>query len=273
MAKSTASVGCTALVSVDDHALSYSFDVTGQQAIDGTAVFGTPCADPPTLAAGTHQVQSLDTDLPIEVDRVVMSDRQPAAAPDAAAAPAAVLTNDGRFTKSVDVEHAPNGCWLVLGNGYSSAWKAIGPDGSLGEPQLVDGGFNGWWIAPSAKPVHVVMEWTQQRKLDIALALSLIGVLLAVALLVVDVRRGAWLASPRRRGPGPLDRCDGVRAAPYGLVDRGRVDGVVSARDRAGMGVGRRGRRRGTRGVPSTAARRADGMGHAHGRRRAGDDP
>jgi len=84
----------------------------------------------------------------------------------------------------------------VLGNGYSTAWQANGPDGSLGEPELVDGGFNGWRIAPSEQPVHVVMEWTQQRKLDIALVLSLIGVIVAVVLLVVDLRRRPWLTAP-----------------------------------------------------------------------------
>jgi arabinofuranan 3-O-arabinosyltransferase len=83
----------------------------------------------------------------------------------------------------------------VLGNGFSPAWKATGPDGSLGEPQLVDGGFNGWRIAPTNQPVQVVVEWTQQRKLDLALVLSLIGVAGAIALVVLDVRRGAWLTA------------------------------------------------------------------------------
>jgi len=204
VATSSASVACTALITIDGQAQSYSFELTGQQAIDGTAVAATPCGDPPPLGGGTHDVASVDTDLPVDVDRVVMSDRQPGAEGAAPVAPTVVLTHDGRFEKSVDVEHCASGCWLVLGNGYSTAWKATGPDGSLGEPQLVDGGFNGWWIAPSQQPVHVVIEWTQQRKLDIALMLSLVGVLLAVALLVVDVKRNAWLASPDSTVPARL---------------------------------------------------------------------
>ena len=55
-----------------------------------------------------------------------------------------------------------DGCWLVLGEGYNTAWSAETADGTLGEPQLVDGGFNGWWIEPSDAPVEVVVSWTEQ---------------------------------------------------------------------------------------------------------------
>jgi arabinofuranan 3-O-arabinosyltransferase len=196
VADSSASVACTGVLAVDGSAQDYSFELAGQQAIDGTAAIGEPCATPTALAAGTHRVESLAIGLPVDVDRVVMSDRADEPAAVASAAPQAIVTEDGRLRKTIEIDHCVDGCWLVLGNGYSTAWKATGPDGSLGDPQLVDGGFNGWRIAPSNQPVEVVVEWTQQRKLDIALVLSLLGVAIAIVLLVLDTRRGAWLAVP-----------------------------------------------------------------------------
>jgi hypothetical protein len=184
------------VLAVDGSTQPYSFVLTGRQAIDGTAAIAEPCSAPRALAAGTHRVESLGVGLPVDVDRVVMSDRadEPAAA--ASAGPQAIVTEDGRLRKTIEIDHCVDGCWLVLGNGYSTAWKATGPDGSLGDPQLVDAGFNGWRIAPSNQPVQVVVEWTQQRKLDLALVLSLLGVAVAIVLLVLDARRGAWLAVP-----------------------------------------------------------------------------
>jgi arabinofuranan 3-O-arabinosyltransferase len=196
VADSSASVGCTGVLAVDGSAQQYSFELTGQQAIDGTAAIGEPCGAPTALAAGTHRVESLDVGLPVDVDRVVMSDRSAEPAAVATPAPQAIVTEDGRLRKTIEIEHCVDGCWLVLGNGYSTAWTATGPAGSLGEPLLVDGGFNGWRIAPSNQPVQVVVEWTQQRKLDIALVLSLLGVAAALVLLVFDARRGAWRAVP-----------------------------------------------------------------------------
>jgi arabinofuranan 3-O-arabinosyltransferase len=204
VADSSASVACTGVLAIDGSAQQYSFELTGQQAIDGIAAIGKPCAPQSSLAAGTHRVESLDPGLPVDVDRVVMSDRPDEPSTVATAEPQAIVTEDGRLRKTIEIDHCVDGCWLVLGNGYSTAWKASGPDGSLGDPQLVDGGFNGWRIPPSNQPVQVVVEWTQQRKLDIALVLSLLGVAVAIVLLVLDVRRGAWLAVPLPIAPPRL---------------------------------------------------------------------
>ena len=208
--ESSASVACTEVIAVDGTAQAYSFDFTGQQAIDGAATTGEPCAEPLQLAAGTHRVESVDTGLPIDVDRLVMSDDRDEPAGVATPEPLATLGEDGRLRKTIEIDNCVDGCWLVLGNGYSTAWKATGPDGSLGDPQLVDGGFNGWRIAPSEQPVTVVVEWTQQRSLDVALVLSLVGVAAAIVLLVLDVRRGAWLAWRDPGGPPRLTDATGT---------------------------------------------------------------
>jgi arabinofuranan 3-O-arabinosyltransferase len=204
VAESSASIACAPVISIDDVDHAYSFAVTGQRAIDGTAVVAEPCGAAPSLTAGTHRVEASPSGLPVDVDRVVMSDRSEGQAVVAGTAPQVSVSDDGRLRTTIEIDGCVDGCWLVLGNGYSTAWTATGPDGSLGEPRLVDGGFNGWRIAPSEQPIEVVVEWTQQRRLNVALVLSLVGVVVAIVLLVIDVRRGGWLASRDRHAPPRL---------------------------------------------------------------------
>jgi arabinofuranan 3-O-arabinosyltransferase len=78
---------------------------------------------------------------------------------------------------------------LVVGEGYNPAWSASTDDGSLGAPTLVDGNANGWYLGPSASPTTVTVSWTAQRPVSLALALSGLGALLAIALAVLDRRR------------------------------------------------------------------------------------
>jgi arabinofuranan 3-O-arabinosyltransferase len=171
---------------------------SGRQAIGGDAVAGEVCAAAAVaLDAGTHRVEGIATSLPIEVDRVVLTETN--SVPDPANVTAtATVVDESRFHRTIEISGCPDGCWLVFGEGFNEAWEATGPDGSLGEPQLVDGGFNGWWIEGSQQPVEVTVEWTQQGGLTIAMGASLLGVAAAIVLLVLDLRR-------RRDPPQPDD--------------------------------------------------------------------
>ncbi|MET0911540.1 MAG: hypothetical protein ABWZ99_18890, partial [Ilumatobacteraceae bacterium] len=81
------------------------------------------------------------------------------------------------------------GCWVVLGEGFNAGWSASTADGSLGEPVLVDGNANGWWLEPTTTPTTVTITWTAQPALNAALLASLGGVLVALALALFDRRR------------------------------------------------------------------------------------
>ena len=119
-----------------------------------------------------------------------------------------------------------------------------------GPPQLVDGGFNGWWIPPSAGPVDVAIHWTVQGPLTLALILSGIGVAACLALIALDRRRagrhGAAATAVRRRR---------AACAVAGALDRHRhVGRRRRAPGRVRLGAARRRRRRGPRPVARTAA-------------------
>ena len=99
------------------------------------------------------------------------------------------VTSVDRTTQTATVDGCREGCWLVLGEGYHPAWSATTDAGSLGPPELVDGGFNGWWIEPSTTDVVVTLRWTAQGPLNVALAVSIVGVVACLTLIVISRRR------------------------------------------------------------------------------------
>ena len=195
------------LLQIDGEPVGLSFDASAEAIIDGDPIEATLCpgratpSDKPgvSLDAGTHTIESAPgATSGFHVDRVVLA--EPGAVT-TAAAPTVTVESTSRTGRTVEVAPCPDGCWVVLGEGYNTAWTASTDDGSLGEPTLVDGNANGWWIAPSDEPTTVTFTWTAQRTLDIALLASLLGILTCIGLVVADRRRDAdaLLAAPPPR--------------------------------------------------------------------------
>src|SRR4029077_20334808 len=111
------------------------------------------------------------------------------AAADATPAPTVTVTSTSRTGRTVEVGPCPDGCWVVLGEGYNPAWTASDASGSLGPPTLVDGNANGWFIGPSDEPTTITFRWTAQPALNAALFASLLGLLACIVLVVADRRR------------------------------------------------------------------------------------
>ncbi|MCU1393295.1 MAG: hypothetical protein JWM34_1723 [Ilumatobacteraceae bacterium] len=163
----------------------------------GNPATTTVCSAPTTdLAAGEHIVRSavgLTTGL--DVDRVVLASATQATVATAAAsttkAPTVTVLTNGNTSRSVEVGPCPTGCWFVFGEGYSPGWSASTGGHSLGKPNQVDGGFNGWYLPPSTSSRTIHLEFSGQRALLIGLLLSGLGVLLCLALIVFDRRRTA----------------------------------------------------------------------------------
>ncbi len=83
--------------------------------------------------------------------------------------------------------------WIVLGESQNNGWVA-GIDGGpgLGGPTLVDGFANGWLVTPATLGAsgrtgsfEVTVRWTPQGHAELAIGISLVGVLGCLALAVV----------------------------------------------------------------------------------------
>jgi arabinofuranan 3-O-arabinosyltransferase len=217
----TVALGCRDdLLTIDGAAVSLDLGTTDMSALmAGEPVEATTDAcDTATIDAGDHRIVATSpTATGLHVDRLVLGDPTARAVDGGAVDGGAVdsgavdarIERRGRTTRTVDVAACPQGCWLVLGEGHNTGWAASDSlEGDLGAPAVVDGGFNGWWLAPSAAPRTVELRWTPQRTVSIALVLSAVAVVGCIVLAVVDRRRRAVTVPrpPRFAGWGPDPR-------------------------------------------------------------------
>jgi hypothetical protein len=111
----------------------------------------------------------------------------------------------------------------VLGESFSDGWTASSPElGDLGGPTLVQGYANGWALDPAAGTVHLTLTWGPQKVVWAGIGVSVVGVLVCLAVLLVP-----WIRRRRRGGPrptrpdaGPLPD-DGAAAAARRAPSRG----------------------------------------------------
>ena len=180
--------GCrTDLLTVDGQPVGVEVGDLGAL-VAGRAVDAVLCDGPLHLAAGEHRLAGAAGAVTgIDVDRLTLLDGV-----DRAGAPAAhpqVTVERTRTRRTATVAPCPAGCWLVLGEGYDDAWTAAVRGGAdLGAPVQIAGGFNGWWLPPSTDTRTVTMTWSPQRGLDLALLVALAGVLVCIAVAVLDRR-------------------------------------------------------------------------------------
>jgi len=175
------------LLEVDGGTAGVSFSAATTALLAGDPVDVTLCEPTPGLDPGTHELSSApSTGTGLQIDRIVLDEPGP---PTSASAVAPTTVSSSRTRRVVEVPPCPDGCWVVLGEGFNPAWSARTDDGSLGDTQLVDGNANGWYLAPSDQPRTVTMSWTVQRPLTVAIVVSFLAVLALVAVVVIDRRR------------------------------------------------------------------------------------
>ena len=200
-------LGCVPLLSLDGQPVSVEIIATVGELLSGEPVSARGC-DGPFVLGGAHRIAGVSAaSTGLHVDRVVLRSDATADVDDVSStdatddAPAAeridptetALVETSRFERRIDVPPCPDGCWVVVGEGFNPAWTAEiveGPTtGSLGEPILVDGNANGWWIEPTDRPTVVEVRWTAQRGLTIGFVISAIAAAIALVLVWRDRRR------------------------------------------------------------------------------------
>ncbi len=179
------------------------------------------------------------------------------------AQPAAVrLVSESQTSRRIAVSARDEPMLLVLNDSFSVGWRLRAVDGELpatrpglDEPLLVDGHANAWWL-PAGEAVVLEMVWVPQRLVDIALLLSVFGVVLCLGL-VVFVRRdratsilqptavtasstgtGLYAATDSNAGDDVLRGADQSIGWRPGVIESAGVGVVVGLLTRPYFGIG-----------------------------------
>jgi hypothetical protein len=154
------------------------------------------CGAPLALDRGEHVLRSTPgRETGIDVDRTVLgSDRgggalaltaagDPIPPEPATGAPRLDVLESDATSSRVRVPASDTPFWLVLGESHSDGWQASVDGGdSLGEPTLVNGYANGWYVGPSDHAREIHITWAPQRVGTIALIIAMLAVLLCLGL-------------------------------------------------------------------------------------------
>ncbi len=118
--------------------------------------------------------------------------------PNAAQVGAVTTTKANRSGRQVHVPADQAGRYLVFGQSFGPGWTARANGQPLGRPVLADGYALAWKLPANApaKGFDVVLQWDPQRKVNMALWASLLGLLGLIVLAVLGRGR-------RRRGVEP----------------------------------------------------------------------
>lgn len=174
--------------------VSIALRVDAAALLRGDAVDAVPCDETTfDLAAGTHRIVSTSgRSTGIDVDTVALAtaDARPTSG-DATRVAATSFEQSSPTAMSAHVDACPDGCWVVLRQGYNHGWTASADGRSLGAPRQLDGGMNAWWITPSDTDSTITFRFAPQRVLWVALAVSGAAALLCVAIALWPRRRQA----------------------------------------------------------------------------------
>ena len=201
------------LLRLDGQPVSVRLETTTDSLLGRSPIALTTCDGKPlVLSAGTHHVvTATGAATALEIDQLVLRSPTAVSAGVGGTIVPSRVVGRSRVSRTVEVGPCPAGCWLVHGEGWSSGWQAeVRGGSSLGEPEVVDGGFNGWWIAPTDEPTTVEIRWSPQSTMWPPLGLSVIGV--AICMYLAFRRRSDPSASfPAVGGPDVRDRSAPMR--------------------------------------------------------------
>lgn len=229
------------LLTLDGQAIPVRITGTTASAIARQGLTVTACDGGVALGQGSHELRAAPGSRSgIDLDRLVLvsdkggvpttlhGDGRPSPSP-RPAPPRVRVTDLGMTSATVRVAAHHDAFWLVLGQSHNAGWQATANGRSLGDPVLVDGYANGWFLRGASGPVTVQLHWRPQRAVRWAFGVTAVAVL-ACLLLVSRGRR--WLGAPRVDHPGSRPSF----ALSTDFSDRGSVRAAFLTAGAVGMG-------------------------------------
>ena len=194
------------------------------------------CDGPLRLTAGRHVVRTGDGfDLGVDLDVVSLTSSGFATAADPGAPPATRNATDRGAT--VTGRGAPY--WVRLDQSANAGWKVTathaGASTDLGPAHSLDLYAAGWLVERGTSgPTAFAVSWPPQRQVDVALAVSALGVLGCVVLILVRRRRSAALAAippvtTTPDWPAPATAWTTAGAVPWAVAGVAVIGSVLTA--------------------------------------------
>jgi arabinofuranan 3-O-arabinosyltransferase len=113
---------------------------------------------------------------------------------------AAHIVSQNRTSMKVSIETTGAPQYLVLGQSFSSGWRASVEGGpKLGQPKLMDAFANGWYLPAQTggRTLVIDIHWQPQEVIWTALSVSAAAILVCIGIAIWPERPGDW----RRRSP------------------------------------------------------------------------
>jgi arabinofuranan 3-O-arabinosyltransferase len=210
------------LLSVDDHPVPMRVTGAVTDAITKLALHAEACRPedvPTTKATGTsatvidgtrgipmgtgeHVVRTgigRNSSVSIDLDRLAFaSDRGGAMLPldrlptTVADPPVATTDEIGRVDARLTITGATAPFWLVQGQSWNPGWTATVNGHALGAPVPINGYANGWYVDPAvvgSGTLTAQIDWTPQKVVWIFIALSIVGLVACLGLMLFGGRR------------------------------------------------------------------------------------
>ena len=193
--------GCRSdLLSIDGIGVPISVSGTTADALAQKQLSFSRCGNRFSLSAGTHHLQTtFGVETGINIDNISLGSPSTIAIP--AVTPIVNLKSHwaNRWTIEAQVPKSSAGQYVAVGQSFGPGWTARLDGVDLGAPLLVDGASMGW-LLPSkmTSAQNLVVSWTPQGTVNIALLLSLLGLLVCVGLSLGRAPRTTyWLSDSR----------------------------------------------------------------------------
>ncbi len=235
----------TDLLTIDGAPFGISLQPTPvADAASGSPIKFVGCTnDKFALTAGEHIIRSSNgADIGISVDQLrYTSVAQPSASnagPQATPPKISVAKSERtemQLTATIDQKTSTSPYWLILGQSQNVGWQATVNGHEIGGSQLINGYANGWLVTPG--PVgttdRIVVTWTPQKAVDLALIISSIAFLGGLLILAISWKRrksvarhsvnpstfGAHMAAPWAMRSQPIEiHTLGTLAGSLGLA-------------------------------------------------------
>lgn len=184
------------LLTLDGTPVPLRVDATVGEALSGDGMDLVACGSATPITAGRALLESADGgDTGLDLDTFALSsaaggapgvDTLQSPVASGPTPPETTTERVGRNHHRVSVTDASDPYWVVLGQSWSTGFRATTSEGrDLGEPTLINGYANGWLIDPGVDGADVTVDivWAPQRLVWIGLALS--GIAVALCLFLV----------------------------------------------------------------------------------------